>query len=818
MLIAMRALPIVFLLGFCGLSSAVYAQSADSAIEAGRRAFEDAAYEQAEQALLRAAESEPDRAEAHYLLARLYTETPLADPGKAADALDQAIEMEPDNTEYLAAKLVQLRKESRTRIQERLLEQRRIALSRKILAIDSTNAFAHEELGTLFIRDFWRYRNAVMFPSMTFSGNLHRGSQAMALGDPPLAMQTPLQEDIEAEEGFNATDASAPETVPAFIDDPTRVFLADRFDVEQLEDQGVPIMDLSRRAQRAYERAVAHLGSALASDPHRLPAYRQLMKVYALKGEYEAARQMLENMYAVFPERASTWLYLGLAQAYGDDPAGAAHSFETALRYMDPEEKNVFETLALLLPPDEEARYEEDPVAYAARFWASKDPRYLTPWNERKIEHYARLVYADLLYGSEALDLRGWDTERGHILVRYGPPAQDVVIVPGSSSGIRDLGTAPTSGNDPRSVLTPSDMNFTPRGAHLGGNFDMLAETNTFNIWDYGDFRFVFEDPFRNGEYRLYSPSASDMSAGVPAWLNDYSLTAKETIARVPERYEYETSGRRVDIPFVTSAFKGSDGEQGEADLYVSYGIPISDDGRQRETIDIAARIGAFLVGENRDLLVERRQTVYGLQREQMRSFEEAHLWVGAQVMSAPPGRHEVAMEFETASGGTVAVQRRSIDVPDFGQDELQVSDLMLAYGIEEADLAAPDGAALQRAGFSIMPAPWNVFSHQQPIYLFFEIYQLALDENGATRYEMEARLAPRDPSKGVTRFVKNLFGGRGSGVSVSVPGAGSSPDETNYLILDATNQAAGLYELTLRVRDLATGKSVERTTDLFLE
>ncbi len=811
----MRAPLIVFLLGLCCPPPVAWAQSTDSDMAEGRRAFGEASYEQAEQALLRVTESDPDRAEAHYLLARLYTETPLVDPGKAEDALDEALRIEPENTGYLVAKLVQLRQESRNLIKERILEQRRITLSRKILSIDSTNAFAHEELGTLFIRDFWRYRNAIMFPSMTFSGNLHQGSQAMALGDPPLAMEAPLQEDIEAEEGFSAAQAGPPETVPAFVDDPGRVFLADRFDVEQLEEQGVPIMDLSRRAQGAYERAVAHLGSALKSDPRRLAAYRQLMKLYALKGEYVSAREMLESMYASFPELPDTWLYLGLAQAYGGDEEGAANAFETALRYMDPEAKNVFETLSLLLLPDEEDRYEEDPVSYAARFWASKDPRYLTPWNERKTEHYARLVYADLLYGSEALGLRGWDTERGHILVRYGPPERDVVIVPGSSSGIRDLGTAPTARSDPRSVLTPSDMNFTPRGAHLGGDFDMLAEANTFNIWDYGDFRFVFEDPFRNGEYRLYSPSASDMSAGVPAWLNDYSLTAKETIARIPERYEYETPGRRVDIPFVTSAFKGNDGE---ADLYVAYGIPIAEGGLQQETIDISARIGAFLVSENRNILLERRQTIYGLRREQMRSFEEAHLWVGAQAMASPPGRHEVSMEFETASGATVAVQRRSIDVPDFRQDQLQASDLMLAYGIEENSRTDSEGGVLQRAGFSIAPAPWNVFSHRQPIYLFFEIYQLTLDENGATRYEMEARLAPRNNAKGVARFVKNLFGGRGGGVSVSVPGTGSSPDETNYLILDATNQAPGLYTLALRVRDLATGKSVERTTDLFLE
>ena len=198
------------------------------------------------------------------LLARLYTETPLSDRDKAEDALDEAIRIEPENPDYLVAKLLQLRRKPRTLLQERIREQRRIALSKKILAIDSANAFAHEELGTLFIRDFWRYRNALMFPSMAFSGNLYRGSEAMALGDPPLALQeSSLQEDMETDDTFNDTEASPQQIMPAFAADPTNVFLADRFDVEELEEQGVPVLDLSGRAQHAYERAVAHLEDAL---------------------------------------------------------------------------------------------------------------------------------------------------------------------------------------------------------------------------------------------------------------------------------------------------------------------------------------------------------------------------------------------------------------------------------------------------------------------------------------------------------------------------------------------------------------------------
>jgi hypothetical protein len=174
-------------------------------------------------------------------------------------------------------------------------------------------------------------------------------------------------------------------------------------------------------------------------------------------------------------------------------------------------------------------------------------------------------------------------------------------------------------------------------------------------------------------------------------------------------------------------------------------------------------------------------------------------------------------MEFETAGGGTVAVQRREVDIPDFSGDALNVSDVMLAYRIEESLGEEPSYGDIVRRGLSISPAPWSVFSSNQPIYLYFEVYDLEHSEQGQTVYEMEAILSPRDQSKGLTKFVKNIFGGT-KGVSVSLPGSGTAADEGHYLILDAANQETGLYTLTLRVTDKVSGKSVEREQDLLLE
>lgn len=798
-----------------GISSVAQAQNEPDPMREGILAFREGRYEEAERAFERITQNDPTQAEAYFLLARLYTETPLENRSKANHALNKALDLEPDNLTYLVGRLQQLREESWNFLAEKIREQRRIDLSKRILELDSTNAFAHEELGSAFIRDFWRYRNAIMLPTLRFGGSAFRVDSDIrgAVGADALAPQT----NLDAADGEPGADVLAQQTNDLHVLDPSAVFLADRFDVDALERLGVPVQDLAGRAQRAYDKAIEHLQASLATDPRRRSVYDRLMEIFALKGEYGEALNMLEDMYAFYAEDPQTWLYLGLAHYRTGNMDAAAKSFETALKFSEQEERDALESLDDLLSSDEQLAYERDPIAYASRFWTSKDPRYLTPYNERKLEHFSRLVYADLLYGSEDLGLRGWDTQRGRILVRYGPPARDVVIIPQSTSSINVGGEVASDDEIPSPSLRSANAaeEQLRRRVLQGSDFDMLDEANTFNIWDYGDFRFVFEDPFRNGEYRLYSPSATEISAGNRPWLNDYELLAREIFQREPERYDYSAPARQIELPYLVSAFKGSDRN---ADLYVNFGIPIADSGIEQETIEITANVGAFLISAERDILVERRRTVYGLRGTQVRSFDEANIWVDTQPMQSPAGTHQISIEFETASGATVAVQRREVEVPDFSVPDFTLSDIMLAYGIEEtAGETNTSNGAIVRNGLSILPAPWSVFSSEQPIYLYFELYNLTPASDGRTDYEMEAILSPKDQSGGLTKLFRSVFGGT-EGVSVRLPGSGTATEDGHYLILDATNQETGLYTLRLRVKDNVGGRTVERVQDLFLE
>lgn len=786
----------LFLLS-CFAAGVVSAQEVSPHLAEADLAYRQGRYAEATQTLRQAVASNPDDAEAHYLLARVLFDhdNPARNEGQAGREIDRALSIEPNNELFLVARLEQLRGDSWNFFQEMMRLRQRREISRQLLAIDSTNAYAHEEMGVQAIGEYYKYRNAITLPGLGFA------TTAAPLGDPA---------DFEQQEdgGFGASGAIATtlgggptEIGESAIPDQGMLdtggeFATDRFDVESFQERGIGTTNFEERAQRSYDRAIGHLRQAIDSDPRRRPVYDHLVRLVALSGEYEDALPLLREMYVQFPEDPVMWLYLGTVNhRIGDDEA-ADVAFRNAVERMDDETREAFTDLTLILPPDEWGDFRADPEAFSRRYWTSRDPRYLNTANERRSEHYARLVTADLLYRSEDLDLPGWKTERGELHVRYGLPRTDVVI-----EGEFGLVVEQFDGRDESFADDP------------------FQAVNRFNVWDYGDFRLVFEDPLRNGRFRLYSPPADvfGLSSARNPQRMDFVQIAQDRIRETPERYTFEAPGRQVQLPYRVTAFKG---QGGQTDFYVNYGIPVEADagaaGATQPDVDVAIRTGAFLIGPSRDLQVERRRTLYGLRGAQIVRFQQTSLWTSTEAMAAEPGDYQVSLEFETASGQTSAVQRREVEVPSFTGDRLQLSDILLAYDVQEAD--GPQPGRVFRDGLSAQPAPWGVFGNAEPIFLFFEVYGLDL-QNGQSDFEVEARLVPKDTSSGLARVARRIFGGRDRGVSASTEAQGSSTDEpAQYLILDASSQEPGLYTLTVTVRDRISGESADRETDLLLE
>jgi GWxTD domain-containing protein len=87
--------------------------------------------------------------------------------------------------------------------------------------------------------------------------------------------------------------------------------------------------------------------------------------------------------------------------------------FETARFIMTGEEIHLYRHL-----PDQQARKE-----FIEDFWQKRDPDPGTEENESRIEFEKRIEYANKWF-RDLPEGRGWDTERGHILLQLGIPDQ----------------------------------------------------------------------------------------------------------------------------------------------------------------------------------------------------------------------------------------------------------------------------------------------------------------------------------------------------------------------------------------------------------
>src|SRR6056297_24073 len=275
-------------------------------LEQGIEAFRAERYDEARATFERALDADEDNAEAHYMLSRVYYETPLFDKGAAGREIDAARKLDPDNVAYMVAQLQQLRLPSWNNLAELIQQEKRRALAQQILAVDSTNAFAHEELGATYIRDFWQYRNAIALPTFSLNRDEIGVREDEELGFSP---------EDQGGSGTLFEDPSAASSTPPSADfgDADALDLTDRFDIETLKSQGVGVLDLSERADVAYEAAIGHLQKALEYDPRRRPVYDHLMRIYTLNEAYSDALSTLERMYVFFPEDPEMWAYLGLA-------------------------------------------------------------------------------------------------------------------------------------------------------------------------------------------------------------------------------------------------------------------------------------------------------------------------------------------------------------------------------------------------------------------------------------------------------------------------------------------------------------------------
>jgi len=189
--------------------------------------------------------------------------------------------------------------------------------------------------------------------------------------------------------------------------------------------------------------------------------------------------------------------------------------------------------------------------------------------------------------------------------------------------------------------------------------------------------------------------------------------------------------------------------------------------------------------------------------------------FINRYVFDLKPETYQLSFYAQSSDKSKLGGGNFDIEVPSFKNDKLNLSDLELAFNIVPFD----SSSVFNRGELSIVPNPSAKFKKSEPMFLYYEIYNLTKDEQGVTSFETEYSINQIERQK---KGLKRIFGflGGGGKESVSIKNDHQGHDETSfeYASFDVSKLDSGDYRLTVKVNDLNGDLDSEKTVKLRLE
>lgn len=537
-----------------------------------------------------------------------------------------------------------------------------------------------------------------------------------------------------------------------------------------LESSGFP----RNQGEAEKEAMLNHYYSALRADPSHSGAASHLLAYLFDEGMMGEYMSVARSFVRAAPSDPRAYLALGMGLHARGEEDEAAGAFRYALDLMPEGKRQQVRDISRLLTADdaEEMADLSDPAEreYRRRFWIASDPLYLTPSNEFRLEYLARMTYADLRFGVPEYGLSGWETDRGLIWVRYGRPAKWATI--GASSANR-------------------------------GDFAAVGKITT--VWSYGKDGPVFL--FRqNPGYRLAK------------FGGDFRFYAEDYRSIQPSRVTAPSVASMVEMPVQVVRFRG-DGES-RVDLEVHAGLPLDTLGAEAGVEEATMETGFFVLnpdGSERVRNVDSEEVAFDVGGENpgLRSWRTA----------VPAGRpYKVSVEAREPLSWAAAVARADVEGITFPAGEPSVSDILLATTVEPL-VEEPE----TRPDFRIVPEPSMAFEANEPIGLYFELYNLVPDSEQFASYELELvvtvdEIYREGPVSTILGELRDLWGFTGEGgeavqlrfeKEARVVARDAIPE---YFTISLDEAPAGRYGLRLTIHDRNADREFTTTRTFEIE
>ena len=512
-------------------------------------------------------------------------------------------------------------------------------------------------------------------------------------------------------------------------------------------------------------------------------------------------------------------------------------------------ERSVFRTL----------RTDAERDNFIRMFWNRRDPTPDTPVNEFREEHYRRIAYANEKYFEGKA---GWRTDRGRVYVMFGPP-DFFETNPGGGRGFLFGAQAPTAEfpsevwtyqNIPGLKTQEGRVEFTFVNYYAAGSYQLTdnpALANALRNISVPARYAGYNDIPNDSEFLTPSEIAAKSANAYKQPLQQLQMMAELTKSRGEVLEELERSGRQrklkgiveskssVSSLAVVSKESYLAGPGGLTFVPIVLEVPA----REVEFRPVKDRYQGLVnfyievKDANGPVFQKSDRLEMNLKEDSFRRrMTESYQYLQGANLRA--GRYFLHLVIWDELSGKVGYSDRWIDVPEFPAGELATSDIILAREIRRieaktdevavdtkdlpamrtlrtTDLKVPDKIAMSRprggpftfGDLDISPATGSVLEKGDELFYFYQVYNAAFDDAlGVARLRIEERILKDGAS--VAEIVP--------GSDVQVPIAQRTERGINrgnrFRVPDLP---PGHYRLAVKVRDIFTGKTTEKSVAL---
>jgi tetratricopeptide (TPR) repeat protein len=479
--------------------------------------------------------------------------------------------------------------------------------------------------------------------------------------------------------------------------------------------------------------------------------------------------------------------------------------------------------LAPLIPLGEEPRSFasiKHEAVEIGKFWDVRDPLPFSPVNERLAEQYRRIEEARKRYLwkkpiakastiGETIDDLGrpsFDTQlegrslddRGTVYLRHGEP------------DVRQLAIGP-GGNSSTSAFGAGEYWRYERGDLPDGRLQVHFK--------------LMDGPLARGNDMVYSilPTTDIGAANVPVGHAGSEGVEQTLLFLETDSYAFDYGKSFFPLTLSTVTFRNREDPALTDVFFVA--TPAGQVGHgEGEEVELVARVKLHSGARTEE--VTAMDTVLATARDIAGVGGVSRFSIATQLSTAP-GERSYGVQLDVFPTEAYGVARGELAVPSYAERELQLSDLMLAASVTSSTTDEGEGGQrVVRAGHELEPLPAGRQRPGRPVHVFYEVYDLARDVDGKSRYRVRYRIVGEDRDR--PGFFERIFGSRDEGVrstganEVSLAFDNERPSSSDRQVetisLDFSQLPAGRYSIEVTVEDLLGGGAARRKAALELE